>query len=112
MFETQLTDEEQEIAERLTEVFEAQDENCDFIFPDEEVRRFLPALLLSAGVNPNEYTSGPLAELFVEFRGWAGVPDVASAEDWVDAACAYYKKDPPNPKLLAAIQEVLNSTPA
>ncbi|MCA9780124.1 MAG: hypothetical protein KC800_25530 [Candidatus Eremiobacteraeota bacterium] len=109
MFQTQLTPEEQEIAERLTEVFEAQDENCDFVFPDEEVRRFLPALLLSAGVDPNEYSSGPLADLFVEFRTWAGVPEIASAQDWVDAACEYYKKQPPNPELLAAVQEVLNS---
>lgn len=109
MFEVQLTSDEQEIAERLTEVFEAQDENCDFIFQDEDVRRLLPALLLSAGVDPNDYSTGPLADLFVEFRILADVPQIASAQDWVDAACKYYKSEPPNPELLAAVQEVLNS---
>lgn len=109
MFQVQLTADEQEIAERLTEVFEAQDENCDFLYQDEDVRRLLPALLLSAGVDPNEYSSGPLADLFVEFRELAKVPPIASAQDWVDAACAYYDQEPPNPELLAAVQKVLNS---
>lgn len=110
MAASQLSEHEEEIAQQILKVFESQDENGDFLYSDGEVRHFLPALLLMSGVDPKDYPTGALGDLFQEFRVAAGVDADATAQQYVDKAVAFYEESPPSESLMAAVRELVNNS--
>lgn len=102
-----LNDREESFTKGLLEIFEKQDNEGEFIFKDESVRQILPGLLLGSGLVPSEFEYGPIKGLFAEFREKLKLPAEVSDDDYLVATRRYYRKYPPDKKLLASVQEYL-----
>jgi hypothetical protein len=99
-----LCDSDQEFADKILALFEEQDAKGDYVYPDEDVRHVLPALLLGAGVAPSRFTHGPIKGLLAEFRQKMKLDPETSDQDFLVAARRYYRKYPPNKQLLEKLR--------
>jgi hypothetical protein len=97
-----------EAAQKLLQVFDQQNDDGEHVFSDEDVRHFVPLLLLSLG---GDVDTGALGEetllLIGETAAAAGIEGDASGEAAAEKITAYYEANPPNEALLEALNRFL-----
>jgi hypothetical protein len=94
-------------AEGLLALFDARNADGTMKFADEDVRHFLPMLLLATGSVTPEMCTDEVLELLGEFSVKAGIKQGASPEERGKAINAYYEKNPPNPGLVDAVNKFM-----
>ena len=99
-----LSESDQEFSDKILALFEEQDASGEYIYPDQDVRHVLPALLLGAGVSPGRFTHGPIKGVLAEFRQKMKLDFDVSDQDFLVAARRYYRKYPPNKQLLEKLR--------
>lgn len=96
-------------AEAMLKVFETQNADGSFLYSDEDVRHFLPMVLLGAGNVTADQLTEEVADLLGEFAQKAGLTKGESGEAMGQKVTAYYEQHPPNAALVAAFQKFLQS---
>ncbi|MEM6559165.1 MAG: hypothetical protein AAF219_08785 [Myxococcota bacterium] len=94
----------EQLKEVLT-VFNQRKSDGDFVYADEDVRAFLPALVISTRVSFHELPA--LKKLMQDFLGQLGLPPGASNETIGKAIDAHFRANPLNPGLLRDFQQLL-----
>lgn len=85
----------QQNTERLLSFFERQDDEGLYYYSDEDVRHFLPLLVLTLATEDPDLTWPPaITKLMQEFTRSIDLPDNASAAQLNEAVDAYYKAHP------------------
>jgi hypothetical protein len=87
------------------DVFRRENDDGSYMFTDEEVRHFLPWVLLNLDVDLSTLDDGMVA-LFAEACSAAGVKDGMDVDDIMATFAAYYAAQPPRAELAAAFETV------
>lgn len=98
----------QENVEKLLKIFERQREDGTYYFQDEDVRHFLPLLVLTMASEIEEAQwPEPVKALMGEFALRLELSDGASAEEMQAAIDKYYEASPVNEELLGDFQRLV-----
>jgi len=90
-------------ADKLLRVFDQQDADGEYLHADEDVRHFVPLLLLSLGGDIDADALGDETQLLMgEMAAAAGIAADATAAQAAALVTAYYEANPPNEALLEA----------
>lgn len=91
-------------ADRLLHVFERRKPDGAYTFSDEDVRAFLPLVIMGLGESlPNPWPE-PLQKVMEEFAVAAGIPAGATPDQVQKAMDGFYASRPLNVELLRAFQ--------
>lgn len=96
---------EDDVYERLMDVFRRENDDGTYMFSDDEVRHFLPWVLLHLDVDLSALDDGMVA-LFAEACSAAGVKDGMDVDDITACFTAWYVEHPPRAELAAAFELV------
>lgn len=96
---------EDDVYERLMDVFRRQNDDGEYVFSDDEVRHFLPWVLLNLDVDLGALDDG-MVTLFAEACSAAGVKDGMDVDAITACFAAYYVEHPPRAELAAAFETV------
>lgn len=96
-------------ATAMLAVFDKQNDDGSYAYTDEEVRDFLPMLLLGAGNVQAEQLTEEVADLLGEFAKKAGLTPGESAEAVSAKVAGYYADHPPNAALVASFEKFLQA---
>lgn len=92
--------------ERLLRVFTQVDDDGRPLFPRDEVRAFLP-LLWIGGSESDVEMSPALARVLREFTSLLGLTPALSRDEVERRIREHYEQNPPSPRLLAEVRDVL-----
>lgn len=96
--------------ERLMGFFERQDDEGLYVYSDEDVRHFLPLLVLTIATESDETSWSPATRKLMEgFTKSIELPADASVTQLSDAVQAYYKKHPIDKELQNNFQAVVRN---
>jgi hypothetical protein len=104
-----MTDAEDPIFEKLMNVFRRTDAKGSYVFSDDDVKHFLPWILVHMDVDLGSLDDVTIGT-FAEACAAAGVKDGMDVEQVTAAFDAWYAKNPPNPELAAAFSTVWRET--
>jgi hypothetical protein len=90
----------------LTAIFEKKDDEGNYVYSDDDMRAFLPFLILSTGLNVA--SSPQLTKVMAEFCVAAGFDGTMSVEQQQAAIDKFFEKHPINVDLLADYQRFCN----
>jgi len=94
-------------AEGLLALLDARNADGTMKFSDDDIRHFLPMLLLATGSVTPEMCTPEVLEMLGEFSVKADIKPGASPEQRGAAINAYYEKNPPNPGLVDAVNKFM-----
>lgn len=95
-------------AQKLLSVFDRQNEDGEYLFSDEDVRHFLPLMLLALGGDIDPAALGDSTQqLMGELAVAAGIEDTGDPADVAAKITAFYEENPPNEELVAAVNQFL-----
>lgn len=101
-----VTEEDAATAQSILNIFDQQDEDGSYLFADEEVRHFLPMLILGAGFTQEECTP-EMMDVLGEFCQLSGVDLEAPGSVVQERIQAFYAEYPPHPALQSAFEAFL-----
>lgn len=94
----QLNEFEQKQVSQLSRLFERRNGDGTYYYSDQDVRNFLPLLVLDLGLNVND--SPPLRELMTEFLNKVGYRSGISSNELQMLVDAYWRKNPVKEQLI------------
>lgn len=95
-------------ADRLLRAFDRKNPDGSYVFPDGDVRAFLPLVILGLGESLPSPWPEPLQKVMDEFAETLGIAPDATPAQVQDAVDGFYAAHPVNPALLKAFQEAVH----
>ena len=93
---------------RVLSVFEEQDAEGNYLFPDDQVREFLPLMVILSKAPIDESLKPKLLTVMDEFLAQVGLDRNATREELEWACDNYYAKKPLNRQLADKLKKVLS----